>query len=409
MKKLAIAFALVSVASAQRYWISAPPQVTANEFPIVAWNPSPSDPQQLQWMREAGLNVSGFCRVEDLDKVAAAGLSCLVADKRANGYDWRKLPDQETLRQNVQSLARDVEGKPAVFGFQLRDEPGAQLMPGLGKVAALLREAAPGKFAYVNLFPTYASPQQLGSPSYEAHVRTYLADVHPQFLSWDNYSLIEGEMQDRFFTNMEIIRRMALEAGIPFWNCILANSHFHYMEPSDATFNLQVFSTLAYGGRGIQYFTYFTPSAGNYRLGAVDQFGNRTTTWEKLRLINNKIHTLAPVLLKLKSTGVYHSPEPPAEGHGLAESRLVESVTMRPPSKDAAPARCLIGEFQDGQGRPYLMLVNKSLSQSYSFEIHRSDKSKKLIYISPYSGQEQPFGGELDWIAPGAGVLFRIG
>ena len=42
------------------------------------------------------------------------------------------------------------------------------------------------------------------------------------------------------------------------WNCILANAHFNYMEPSDATFNLQMYSTLAYGGRGIQYFTYFT-------------------------------------------------------------------------------------------------------------------------------------------------------
>ncbi|MCL4401248.1 MAG: hypothetical protein M1436_01100, partial [Acidobacteria bacterium] len=71
MKKLAIAFALISIASAQRYWTTGPRHVTASEFPIIAWNPSPSDPQQLEWMREAGLNVSGFCRVEDLDKVAA--------------------------------------------------------------------------------------------------------------------------------------------------------------------------------------------------------------------------------------------------------------------------------------------------------------------------------------------------
>ncbi|MCL4401718.1 MAG: hypothetical protein M1436_03505, partial [Acidobacteria bacterium] len=210
-------------------------------------------------------------------------------------------------------------------------------------------------------------------------------------------------------TNMEIIRRMAMEAGVPFWNCILANECFNFMQPSDATFNIQVFSTLAYGGRGIQYFTYFTPAVGNYRMGAVDQFGNRTPTWEKLRLINNKIHALAPVLLKLKSTGVYHWPEPPAEGHGLSESRLVESVAFRQSTKNPTPGRYLIGEFQDGRGRPYLMLVNKNLSQSYSFEIRLKDKSKKLIYISPYSGQEQPFGGELDWIAPGAGVLFRIG
>ncbi|MCL4401717.1 MAG: hypothetical protein M1436_03500, partial [Acidobacteria bacterium] len=145
MKKFAIALALLSVAPAQQEWVSRPRPVTAGEFPVMAWNPSPSDPQQLQWMRQAGLNVSGFCRVEDLDKVAAAGLTCLVDDKRANGYDWKQLPAPETLRRNVQSLVRDVEGKPAVFGFYLQDEPNAALMPGLGQVAALVRKAAPGK------------------------------------------------------------------------------------------------------------------------------------------------------------------------------------------------------------------------------------------------------------------------
>jgi hypothetical protein len=114
------------------------------------------------------------------------------------------------------------------------------------------------------------------------------------FLSYDNYSLVGGEMLDYFFTNLEIVRRLGLETKTPFWNCILANAHFNYMEPSDATFNLQVYSTLAYGGRGVQYFTYFTPQIGNYRLGAVDQFGNRTPTWEMLRRINNEIHAFAP-------------------------------------------------------------------------------------------------------------------
>ena len=70
------------------------------------------------------------------------------------------------------------------------------------------------------------------------------------------------------------------------------------MEPSDATFHLQVYATLAYGGRGIQYFTYYSPHNGNYRLGAIDQFGNKTATWDALRRINLEIHALAPALLR---------------------------------------------------------------------------------------------------------------
>jgi hypothetical protein len=126
--------------------------------------------------------------------------------------------------------------------------------------------------------------------------------VGQPFLSYDNYSLVNGDMLDYLYVNLEIIRRLSLETGTPFWNCILPNAHFNYMEPSDATFSIQVYTTMAYGGRGIQYFTYFAPEIGNYRLAPVDQFGNRTATWDGLRRINNQIHVLAPTLITLHST-----------------------------------------------------------------------------------------------------------
>jgi hypothetical protein len=178
--------------------------------------------------------------------------------------------------------------------------------------------------------------------------------VGQPFLSYDNYSLVNGEMLDSFYTNLEIIRRLGLETKTPFWNCILANAHFNYMEPSDATLNLQVYSTMAYGGRGIQYFTYFALAIGNYRLAAIDQFGNRTATWDMLRRIDNQIHALAPVLVQLRSTGVYHYPDVPDQAQPLAASKLIESVEMtqryvRPP----VGGRFLIGEFEDEQNRPY--------------------------------------------------------
>ena len=229
------------------------------------------------------------------------------------------------------------------------------------------------------------------------------------FLSYDNYSLVNGEMLDSFYTNLEIVRRLSLETKTRFWNCILANSHFNYMEPSDATFNLQVYSTLAYGGRGIQYFTYVAPAIGNFRLAAVDQFGNRTSTWDMLRRINNQIHMLAPTLIRLHSTGVYHYPSVPEKGQPLSASRLIESVetTQRyvvPP----VAGRILIGEFEDDGGRPYFLIVNKDLNNSFEFRIRLRQQGRKLIHISQYSGREEPFGREMDWLAPGAGMLFRV-
>ncbi len=374
----------------------------------MAWGDSPPEPEQLREMKEAGFNITGFCRVEDLDLVRDAQLACFVRDARANGYDWTSLPSDDVLHRNVTALKGQIGGNPAALGFFLRDEPHASLMPGMGKVAAMLREAIPDTLPYVNLFPYRAGSAAMGTSSYDEYVRMLVHTIGQPFLSYDNYSLVNGEMLDYFYINLEIVRRLGLETKTPFWNCILANAHFNYMEPSDATLHLQVYGTLAYGGRGIQYFTYITPTVGNYRQGAIDQFGNRTRTWEMLRRINNEIHALAPTLIKLRSTGVYHYPDVPGQGTGLAASRLVKSVEMtqryvRPP----VAARFLIGEFEDAQGRPYFMIVNKDLAQSFRFRIELK-REGKLMRTSPYSGREEPFGREMDWLAPGAGILFRV-
>jgi hypothetical protein len=386
-----------------------PAPAAPKDFAVMAWGGSPSDPEQLRGMREAGLNISGFCRAQDLERVQAAGLTCFVRDPAIQRADALNLPPDEQMRRDIAELSKRIGGNPAALGFYLRDEPSAQLMPGLGKLAGMLREAMPDKWPYVNLFPYRVPPDRLGTSDYNEYVRMLVKTIGQPFLSYDNYSLVGGEMLDSFYTNLEIIRRLSLETATPFWNCILANSHFNYMEPSDATFNLQVYSTLAYGGRGIQYFTYFAPQIGNYRLAPVDQFGNRTVTWEMLRRINNQIHALAPTLVRLRSTGVYHYPEIPDQAQPLAQSKLVESVEMtqryvRPP----AAGRFLIGEFEDRESRPYLLIVNKDLKNSFQFRIHLKQDGKKLMRISPYSGNEEPFGREMDWLAPGAGVLLRV-
>jgi hypothetical protein len=379
-------------------------------FAVMAWGESPTDSQQLQGMRDAGLNISGFCRAADLEKVRAAGLSCFVQSPAIDGLDWMKLPADVELRSMVANLSREIGGNPAALGVFLRDEPNAAMMPGLGKVSSLLHESIPGLWPYVNLFPARVSADRLGTSDYGSYVRMLVQTIHQPFLSYDNYSLVGGEMLDYFYTNLDVVRRSSIETKTPFWNCILANAHFNYMEPSDATFNLQVYASLAYGARGIQYFTYTSPALGNFRLAAVDQYGNRTATWDMLRRINNQLRVLAPTMIHLRSTGVFHYPSVPEQGQPLSASKLVESVEMTQRFvRSPAGGRFLIGEFEDEQGRPYFMLVNKDLNNSFQVKVHLRKAGGKLWQVSQYSGKEEAFGGEMEWIAPGAGVLFRIG
>jgi hypothetical protein len=111
----------------------------------------------------------------------------------------------------------------------------------------------------------------------------------------------------------------------------------------------------------------------------------------------------------LNSKGVYHYPDVPEQAQPLSQGKLVEAVEMtqryvRPP----VAGRFLVGEFADREARPYFLIVNKDLKNSFQFKIHLRQEGRKLFRVSPYSGDEEPFGREMDWLAPGAGILFRV-
>jgi hypothetical protein len=373
-------------------------QDTNDFFPLMAWNWSSSDPAVYQKMHDCGLTVAGFVAPKDLNLCQAAGLKAIVSDKRASDYDWRNV-DEAAARRNITSLVAEVGKHPALYGFYLRDEPGADLFPGLGKVASLIHELAPGKWAYINLFPNYASAAQLGNENYRAHLDKFVETCHPTVLSYDHYALMDdGSLRNGYWQNLEQMRGTGLKNHIPFWNIVLSVAHFNYREPTAADLRFQVYTTLAYGGRGIAYFTYIAPAVGNYRSAPIDQFGNPTRTWDDLRNVNLQVGKLAPTLLKLTSDDVYHFGKVPDESHGPGAKSLIES----------AEGEFLVGDFTHADGSRYVMVVNKDYNLSRHCNLKFRSTPKHLQHVSPYSGQLGEFSGEQLWLAPGQGVLLKL-
>ncbi|AMV40298.1 hypothetical protein [Planctomyces sp. SH-PL62] len=367
-------------------------------FPLMAWNHAPNDPAVLKRMRECGLTVAGFVEPAALDACRDAGLKAIVSDARTAGYDWAKV-DPAVARPRVESLIREVKDHPAVFGYLLRDEPSAAVFPGLAVVADAIRELHPGAWPYINLLPNYADPGQLGTPDYESHLKAFVETCHPPILSYDHYALFDGGgLRPSYFANLESMRRAGLEHQIPFWNIILTTSHFNYRESTSADIRFQVYTSLAYGARGIAYFTYFSPAIGNFRMGPIDQFGNETPTWAKLQNVNLQVARLAPTLLKLRSDAVYHFGEVPTGGQAPGEQSLVESIE----------GPMLVGEFTHEDGSRYVMIVDKSFTESVACRPKFRTPPSKIEQVSPYSGALQSYDGENIWLAPGQGVLLRL-
>ncbi len=370
-----------------------------NFFPIMAWNSVPNDPAVLKKMHEAGITIAGFAAPGTLDACQAAGLKAIVSDPRTSDYDWTKV-DAAQARQRVASLVKEVGIHPALYGYYLRDEPNTAMFPGLGQVASLLRELSPGKWPYINLFPDYAEPGQLGATNYEEYLERFVATCQPALMSYDNYSLMDdGSVRENYWSNLEAVHAACQKHKIEFWNIVLAVAHFNYREPMAADFRFQAYTTLAYGGRGISYFTYFAPQVGNYRMAPIDQFGNPTANWAHLQNVNLQIQKLAPTILQLACDDVYHIGAIPRGGKAPPTNSLVATVSGE---------NFVVGEFTHRDSSRYVMIVNKDVTKSRPCLPQFRKAPKRLQHVSPYTGALTPFEGEYVWLAPGQGVLLKL-
>jgi hypothetical protein len=135
-------------------------------------------------------------------------------------------------------------------------------------------------------------------------------------------------------------------------------------------------------------------------MAPLDEYGEKTVTWESLRNVNRQIANLAPVLLKLRSDDVYHVGEVPERNHGIKETSLISGLE--------AGERFIIGEFTHEDGSTWVMIVNKHLKHSAFCRPKFRNPVKAVKYLSPVTGKIAPFPNPWYALAPGQGVLLKL-
>lgn len=371
-------------------------RVAPEEFAIFPWDRLTTT-SQLRDAYDCGFNVAGFCAADLLDEVQQHNMKCFVSDPLIEIRGGEKLTEDE-ITSRVTNIVNRTATHPAVFGYHLLDEPKADLFPVIAKWTAAFEQKAPDKIAYTNLLPNHGKAPGPGGP-FEDYLTTFIQVAKPKAYSYDHYALFEsGALREAYFPNLETARAVTLRTGIPFWQVVLANAHFNYHEPTAATMRFQAYTTLAYGARGIGWFTFTSRERGNYRCSAIDAYGRRTPTFDYLRDANLQIHRLAPVLARMKSVGVYHTPTVPKFCHGIETSKLL---------KAAKGNQLLIGEFEDTPTTRAVLVVNTSLTSSTSFAITPKEKAT-LEKVSATTGEIIPFSAENNWLAPGQGMLLLL-
>jgi len=256
-------------------------------------------------MADGGFNVI-WCNEKDLDLLQKHGLRGMVHDGLLSPASL----DAPEQAKKLDALIERVRDHPACYSYFITDEPGAAAFPALGKLVAHLRERDPAHMAYINLFPTYANNEQLGTrgdtvTAYREYLKQFMDVVRPSLVSYDHYQFYKTGDTDQYFLNLDMVRKTSQDAGVPFLNIIQAAAWEKSVRvPTAGETRYLVYTSAAYGAQGISYYVY---TAAGHEGGVAAADGTPTSIYATLRTLNPEFVAIARELQPLRSVGVYHT------------------------------------------------------------------------------------------------------
>ncbi|HMU41859.1 MAG TPA: T9SS type A sorting domain-containing protein [Ignavibacteriaceae bacterium] len=281
------------------------------------------------------------------------------------------------------------------------------------------------------MLPSYAiysnnDPDFQTMEAYEDYLDEYLSndDFRPSIVSYDNY--LHAQITNppaKYFYNINIIKEKAQERIC--WGIVdikaTGNPSFN---PDESYIRFSVNSHLAYGFKGIIYYSYEDPF-----VIAMVQNGVPTYKYYWAQNLNKYIkNVVGPAIMKTRYLGAVHKSDFNDENGNIIESLLEPNQYIdsdnTPVVSDLSDPKSLAGIFYDYiLNLSYLYIVNKGYGDNHgsiSTNIFlRGDKRNKVFSTSTigpdwgyypipisFDGTKSYFNVSL--LAPGAGKLFKI-
>jgi len=392
-------------------------------FPILAWiGPCQEQitPKTMADLATGGFNLSlsnltPDRMVEQLDMARDAGVRLVIGLP-----DLRVAPGtvDDAWERKMKEVVAKVRDHKGLYGYYIADEPKIDRYEDMAKAFRILRRNDPEHLCYCNHWTVNMSWG--GFRSYEEMWNRYGEMCRPSFVSADLYPFHvcdaaewaanqpspyyfprhKARMERHYFEMLEITRQYALRWNVPMWNFTFSVPRYS-SETAEGEMRFQLMMALAYGAKGLQYFSY---SHGGMMIDADLE---PTASWHLAKKLNAEIRRWEPTLRKLQSIGVYHWPSDVAYTRPLDQYKLgnPDDLVCR-----GDPA--VIGQFIDDEGWEYVLIVNRTPFEPSSVNFHFGTDDEVLECDPgsgewrrpwPYRTREMPLT-----FTPGQGRLFRF-
>ena len=241
-----------------------------------------------------------------LDLFSKYGIGAIVSGVApgwwgGDGDNAGKLEETYPLAK-YEEAAASFKDHPAIWGIDIGDEPSALDFPYYGKVVAKVEGLFPNQFAFLNLYPNYASvsqntaaqtKSQLGTATYAEHIAKYCEYVPADYISYDFYYKNIGVARD--YANLRIVSDACLKTGRGMWVTVQVNSQDPKIWITENELRFQAYSALAFGAENLTWACY---TAGWWNNQVVDENGEKTQQYEKLKRVNAELHSLGKDYMK---------------------------------------------------------------------------------------------------------------
>eukprot|EP01043_Picozoa_sp_COSAG02_P066028 COSAG02_NODE_10143_length_2011_cov_14.027014_1_plen_519_part_00 len=367
-----------------------------------------------------------------------------------------ELGDYQYQRDNQASLRRldiwvsthgttaaRIFQSPAFWGFKIRDEPPATEFPALRDLSAQIKDSFPGALRFINLLPNYASTSlQMKAVNYTSYVDSYVDTMGSELdlISFDHYPFFERAWTKGknttgspagYRANLGVVRAASKRANVPFWNFFNVLPFGEHSDPTDAQLSWQVFTSLAYGAKGVIYFCYWSPAGGvpfEKGGGVIYPRGGRTifkrgSHYDDASRMNSILRVYGNFLLTATSTAVYRVQ--PNGTHDTGDTgtcrrgeqdcpdgeQPIEDLTLCPMNvanvavnADWPGAGLLIGQFALANGQIALLLHN----QNWDFSIWPTvDFAGTAFEVDPVTGAQADVCDDSPYM-PGLQLSFGV-
>ena len=262
----------------------------------MAWAPSSMSKEFLDMFSKYGMGVIGR---------GGNGMPVWRAAWMGEGYgSLPTMTPDAAIEKIPDTLLND---HPAIWGLDLTDEPSSNNFWWFEQTIPTLQEAYNAQI-FSNMHPSYGGPGPLGTYSYLKYVRNYADRIPSGLMSYDFYvyahylnsnNMNQNVTWASFLDDLSIQSEACADTGHDLVVIMQLNqAPWQNQSVTLEQLKYQAYASMAFGNKYVVWANYARNWSGGWHDGALDEEGNKTQQYYRMKDCNADLVALSPIYMR---------------------------------------------------------------------------------------------------------------